>query len=170
MGLTNKVSDVSFLSAIAAAAAVLACLLGAGPATAQARYSYANSGAEVVDSKTGLTWRRCAEGMAWSGSTCTGTASTYTHEAALQHAKAQMGAQLWRLPNRKELTSIVDRSRRGPAIDTTAFPATPNTGFWSASPYVGNADRAWDVGFNYGNVYYGSRSVAWPVRLVRASQ
>jgi hypothetical protein len=129
-------------------------------------------GQEVTDTKTGLIWRRCAEGMTASGGTCTGTASTYTHEAALTLASTQSTATglAWRLPNVKELSSIADKSRSNPAIDTAAFPATPASWFWSSSPYVGNASSAWFVFFNDGVVSAYGRSYSDYVRLVRAGQ
>lgn len=111
------------------------CLLAIGFWTAVAlahsadRFSYSSSGSEVTDNATGLTWRRCAEGMTWSGSTCTGSAATYTHEGALQQAQSQSSGQNWRLPNVKELSSIVDDRRISPAIDPVAFPNTPGNWF-----------------------------------------
>lgn len=124
-------------------------LLAAPTAHAQARYTYSAAGDEVTDTKTGLTWRRCSEGQAWSGTTCTGTAATYSHEGALARAKTQIG---WRLPNVKELASLADKTRTSPAIDTTAFPATPSEWYWSATPFAGNASFAWDVFFGAGHV------------------
>ncbi|MFY9329424.1 MAG: DUF1566 domain-containing protein [Georgfuchsia sp.] len=149
--------------------AVLACasMAQAAPFTLSA------DGQEVTDSQTGLIWRRCAEGMAWDGSTCAGTASTFTHENALVRAQTEVVAsgKAWRLPNVKELSSIVDRSRINPPIDTTAFPATPVNWFWSSSPLAGDAGYAWFVYFSNGYVgYYFVRSLTLPVRLVRAGQ
>lgn len=126
-----------------------ACLLTNASAQAQSRYSYSTDASEVTDSQTGLVWRRCAEGMTWNGGTCTGTASAYTHEAALVRAKSQTG---WRLPNVRELASIVDRSRMNPAIDLVAFPATSSGWYWTSSPYAGDSVYAWAVGFDYGVV------------------
>lgn len=126
-----------------------ACVLTIAPAQAQSRYSYSTDASEVTDSQTGLVWRRCTEGMAWSGGTCTGTATAYTHEAALARAKTQTG---WRLPNVKELASIVDRSRMNPAIDPAVFPATSTGWYWSSSPYAADSGYAWAVGFDYGVV------------------
>lgn len=147
------------------AATTLAALVLTGTALAQTpRYSYSADGSEVTDSKTGLVWRRCAEGMSWGSGTCTGTATTYTHEQALTRAQSQSG---WRLPNIKELSSIVDRSRSNPAIDTTAFPATPSNGFWSSSPMAGGSDYARGVYFYDGGVGNYVRSNVRPVRLVR---
>ena len=129
-------------------------------------------GQEVTGQVTGLIWRRCAEGMAWDNSTCSGTALTFSHENALLRAKteATASAKPWRLPNVKELASLVDRSRTLPTIDVTAFPATPFGGFWSSSPYAGDSSYAWYVSFSYGYVDYSSRNDYDAVRLVRASQ
>jgi hypothetical protein len=74
------------------------------------------------------------------------------------------------LPNVNELASIADKSRSNPAIDPTAFPATPASWFWSASPSVGNSDYAWVVGFSNGGVGNVSRYCSNYVRLVRAGQ
>ena len=144
--------------------AACACLLLAAPAFAQARFVPSADGAEITDAKTALVWRRCSEGQSWSGGICAGAAATYTHEQALVQAQSQAG---WRLPNAKELASIVDRSRVSPAIDGTAFPGTPSNWYWTSSPYVGGSANAWGVSFydgyvNYYNRYYGSY-----VRLVR---
>jgi Protein of unknown function (DUF1566) len=137
-----------------------------------APFTVSADGQAVTDAKTGLIWRRCAEGMTASGGTCTGTASTFTHEAALTRASTQATAtgMAWRLSNVKELSSIADKSRINPAIDTVAFPATPASLFWSSSPYVGNASYAWYVYFYDGYVYGDVRVSSGYVRLVRAGQ
>jgi hypothetical protein len=123
--------------------------------------------AEVTDKRTGLTWKRCAEGQAWSGTACTGTVSTFAHQAALIYTKAQTG---WRLPNAKELASLVDRGCIKPAIDSAAFPNTPADWFWSSSPDVGYSNFAWNVYFYNGYVGSNDRDNSRHVRLVRASQ
>lgn len=123
------------------------------------------SGAEVTDSKTGLIWARCAVGQSWDGSTCSGTASIRSQEAALAGAQALTG---WRLPNIKELSSLVDRGCNVPAIDASAFP-NPALSAWSSSPYSGDTGEAWHVDFGDGNVYHYSRYTLQPVRLVRIS-
>ena len=117
----------------------------------------------VVDTNSGLTWRRCAEGQVWNGNTCTGIALTYTYQAALARATSQAP---WRLPNRYELFSIVDKSVKNPAIDSTAFPATSASYFWSSSPGGENPTLAWVVGFSGGDSSYAARTDTYPVRLM----
>jgi Protein of unknown function (DUF1566) len=127
------------------------------------------AGDEVTDTATGLIWKRCSEGQAWDivQATCTGTAMTFTHEQALQLAATQAGTAGWRLPNVKELSSIVDASRASPAIDTASFPATPSKWYWTSSPYAGLSGYAWGVSFYYGSVNGDGRGSADQVRLVR---
>ena len=148
-------------------------LLAAGCAWADAPFTVSADGTEVTDGRTGLVWRRCAEGMAANGGSCTGTASTFTHEQAMVRARDQATSTsvAWRLPNVKELASIADRSKSNPAIDTLAFPATPAAVFWTSSPYVFNAQHAWVVRFGGGGVdaYYRIGN-PYSVRLVRAGQ
>ena len=102
------------------------CLLSILPVTASAEpYTISADGNEVTDQKTGLIWRRCAEGMNWDGATCAGVASKFNHEAAFLHAAVQASSTgvSWHLPNIREYASIANkktsRTRRA------AFPATP---------------------------------------------
>jgi hypothetical protein len=132
---------------------------------AQARFSYSLDGTEVVDSQAGLVWRRCSEGQIWTTASCTGTATIFTHEEALVHAQKQIG---WRLPNIKELSSLVDATRFNPAIDGNAFPLTANAIYWSSSPDVRLPAMAWSVDFGLGSVISTGRDTFGVlVRLVR---
>jgi hypothetical protein len=173
--VSNWVLDIEggkYMKIAVRAALCIIGLLGLLPGTAAAqRYALSADGAEVTDQKTGLIWRRCAEGMRWDGANCTGMAATYTHEAALQQAASQASNTgiAWRLPNKNELASLADKSRPRPAIDP-AFPATPADYFWSASPYVGSSASAWYVYFDDGDVNGSYRGLTCYVRLVRAGQ
>lgn len=146
-------------------------LLGILPIAAFAQLNISADGLTVADTKTNLTWKRCVEGMNWDGTSCTGTATKFTHDAAFQLAASQAGAG-WRLPNAKELFSIVDKNAYTPAIDSATFPTTPTSLFWSSSPYVIDSTKALVVDFNYGVVGGSGTSrndIAYPyyVRLVR---
>jgi hypothetical protein len=76
----------------------------------------------------------------------------------------------WRLPDIKELGSIVEERCYGPAINETVFPATPASLFWSSSPAASASDYAWDVNFNSGFSDYDPRRYGRFVRLVRSGQ
>ncbi|MEQ1636285.1 MAG: DUF1566 domain-containing protein [Methylococcales bacterium] len=149
---------------------ILSLALGVTVADA-APYTLSADGQEVTDTQTGLIWRRCAEGMSWNGTLCIGTATTYTHEQALQQAATVATATgiAWRLPNVKELVSIVDFSRISPAIDPAAFPNTLMDVFWSSSPEVSGTYHAWTVEFGWGYTSIITND-AGAVRLVRAGQ
>jgi len=145
------------------------------PSTPTADFTL-NGNGTVTNIKTHLTWKRCSEGQTWSGTICTGTATTYTWQGALQQAKTlNTGNGFatftdWRVPNRKELDSIVERQCIAPAINTTIFPATVSNWYWSASPYAGNAASAWNVLFRNGNGFAINKSSSNYVRLVRRGQ
>ncbi len=155
----------------APALALLALSLGAAPAHAD---FVVNTDGTVTDDATGLIWDQCAYGL--SGSGCdTGTASTYTWQNALKLAVTANTAQYkghndWRLPNVKELESLVDIGRYNPAIDTTVFPRTPSGRFWSSSVYTPDAALAWNVNFGSGGTGANGRGITYRVRLVRGGQ
>ena len=143
---------------------LLAAMLVLGTAQAANRFTASSNGQTITDSQTGLVWSRCSAGQTWTGSTCSGTATTYTHAQALAYAATQTG---WRLPNVKELNSLVDRDSRNPAINSATFPSTPAEPYWTASPVVSGPDGAWLVYFSYGYVSYSSRDTKLHVRLVK---
>ncbi len=118
---------------------------------------------EATDTSTGLIWKRCPEGQTWSGSACTGTAQTATWATALGLANAQ-AAGGWRLPNAKELHSMVDAActaSTDPAANPVAFPGHPKTSFWSST-------AGWAVNFSDGSLASGQAATTlMNVRLVR---
>lgn len=131
-----------------------------------------NGNGTVTDLATGLIWKQCAEGL--SGTGCaTGNAQTFTWQSALQHAEAEVfaGSDLWRLPNKNELASLVERRCYSPAINERYFPNTPSSWFWSSSPFANYSGYAWYVDFYYGSVAsYDKDYSGYDVRLVRAGQ
>ncbi|MBK6999730.1 MAG: DUF1566 domain-containing protein [Rhodoferax sp.] len=132
-----------------------------------------NADGTVTDPKTGLVWMRCSMGQTWTGSTCSGSVSTYTFDQAnaLTSTVTFAGQSDWRMPNIRELQTIVDRSVFSPAIDSNAFPNTPNSNFWPGSPYAEGGDGAWNIDFNDGSaLYISSRNANLAVRLVRGGQ
>lgn len=151
------------------ALALSLALVPVPPAQAQGRFSVTAGGHEVADTRTGLTWRRCAEGQTFNGNTCSGTVLHFTHDAALAYARDQTG---WRLPNVKELQTLLDKSQTAPSIDTSAFPGTPAVWFWTSTPVVADSSMSWVVLFRSGGgVYVNRRDSLTPdgssVRLVR---
>ena len=123
-------------------------------------YELLNNNTEVKDKETGLIWQRCSLGQTWSGTACTGTAATYNWTNALQTAK-NMGNG-WRVPNIKELDSLIEQACYSPSINEVFFPNTQSGSYWSSSPFTGVDFTFGSVGgsgFNGANLY---------VRLVRS--
>ena len=142
-----------------------------------------NGDGTITDRKTGLMWKQCSEGQ--SGADCaSGSAEPFTWQQALQRTQAVnrsggfAGASDWRVPNIKELHSLVEQQCQRPAINLTRFPNT-SSGYdvvvWSSSATLGGAtdlagstDSAWAVYFGYGVVSYYHKSGVAQLRLVRS--
>ena len=130
-----------------------------------------NNDGTITHSLTGLMWKRCAQGL--SGASCaTGTATQLNWSGALTATVADTtaGHADWRLPNKKELESIVESCGNDPAINQTLFPATPTGSFWSGSPQFSNPSAAWRVSFSFGGSEPTDKVDNGYVRLVRGGQ
>ncbi|HEY0301601.1 MAG TPA: DUF1566 domain-containing protein [Rhizomicrobium sp.] len=125
----------------------------------------------VTHNATGLMWKRCAEGL--SGAACeTGMSTVLSWQNALQtantaNAAAFAGYTDWRLPNQKELESIIEYCGRLPAINQDVFPATPSLTFWSSTTIVKFPAAAWEVEFSDGSTNSTHKSGNFRARLVR---
>jgi hypothetical protein len=101
-----------------------------------------------------LTW---ANALAWSNSLASGNCGLTDGSAAGQ----------WRLPNRKELMSLVDLSKYGPALPAGhPFSNVQSIGYWSGSTYSSNTTNAWFVYMVDGPVKFSSKTdlyYVWPV-------
>jgi hypothetical protein len=142
----------------------------AASSQAQGRFSVSADGQEVLDSTTQLSWRRCAEGMRWDGTTCTGKMVKFTFGAAKKQAAstAKSDAKAWRVPSKDELAGLLDmKAKKKPRIDVLAFPKTPATLFWAARPGSDDDLNAWLVNFANGRVIGNVGQSKFPLRLVR---
>jgi hypothetical protein len=126
----------------------------------------------VTDTRTGLMWKKCSEGQTWSKDTCTGGATEHQWADALSLAETASFADHndWRLPNIKELRSLVEECRRDPSINNDVFPNTPSfsySHFWSGSP--ASESYSWVVAFSGGLPWHLRRDGpdVVHVRLVR---
>jgi len=151
------------------------CASGVRASNPASVYVVDNANGTVTDSRTGLMWDRCALGL--SGSTCaTGAANSVTWPSALD-ATASSNASLykgyadWRLPNIKELHSLVELCRVNPGINELVFPGAPQSIFWSSSPAsAGGIANVRSVSFSNGSAGDSARSSLNQVRLVRGGQ
>ncbi|MBB1073112.1 DUF1566 domain-containing protein [Rhodoferax sp. 4810] len=129
-----------------------------------------NHDGTVTQVNTELMWAKCSEGQ--TGTNCSGDADEMTWSEALTAANNSRlgGYDDWRLPSVKELQALVDYSTDWPAIDSSAFPNTPSSWFWSGSPDANYSGFAWCVVFYNGNANDYCRSSNYHVRLVRDVQ
>jgi len=75
----------------------------------------------------------------------------------------------WRLPNKKELLSIVDYSTFDPAI-SSVFQNTISYRYWSSTTNASRINHAWRIYFGDGNTDKNSKSNRYYVRCVRSGQ
>ncbi len=153
-----------------------------------------NNDGTQTHSLSGLMWDRCSLGQSWDGAHCVDetpgdgwSAELFTWQDALQEVVARnaanyLGHNDWRLPNTKELLSIVESCGMVPSINTTVFPDTPVglrteplVGFWSSSTYFSYGispltTEAWYVGFMDGISNTSHKSNLHYVRLVRGGE
>jgi hypothetical protein len=117
----------------------------------------------LTDNLTGLIWSKEA----------TPDPTTKTWQEALDYIKSlnstnYLGCNDWRLPNRSELESLVNRGESNPGNWLSGQGFIGKTGtYWSSNRYMGNKDNAWVV-----DMYQGTSSATsindggsvWPVR------
>jgi len=129
-----------------------------------------NGNGTVTDKYTGLMWKKCSEPLQTTN--CSGTPGTYTWANAISQCEnlTYAGYSDWRLPNMKELFSLIKyQGSSGPYIDTSYFPNTVNSAYWTSTTYASNTTSAMNVNFNYGNVNYNDKTTILNyVRCVRA--
>ena len=90
-----------------------------------------------------------------------------TYFEALQFARTQAG---WRVPNVKELLSVVDHGCAAPALDATVFPRNPSYFTWSTTPHRSfNSNFTWSVNLDNGSSQIESPSNLRALHLVRAN-
>lgn len=126
---------------------------------------------------TGLMWKRCAEGR--SGSLCENgpppplDAEGFRWSEAIERAESSTfaGYTDWRLPNLKELLSIVEHCGHRMAINGSIFPATPlmagGAVFWTSTPDPAVPSRAFLVAFEHGGAVWADKQGKLYLRLVR---
>lgn len=140
--------------------------------TPDVRYTVNDDGT-VTDKLTHLIWMTCVIGL--SGEDCkSGAEITFNWKSALQNqvlmnADGGFAGHIdWRLPNRKELASLIDNQCVSPAINETIFPnQSPSVSLWTATPDPNDDARSWSVNFRYGDIKRDRRTERKLIRLVR---
>jgi uncharacterized protein DUF1566 len=128
----------------------------------------------VGDSRTGLVWDQCLLGQDHANA-CDGPGDPYTWQQGLAAAEALnaenwLGHDDWRLPNVRELRSLVERACVQPGIDRNVFLNAPtDPAVLTSSTYPGFPSAMWVVGFaDGGYVAQFGKNLNHRVRLVRS--
>jgi Protein of unknown function (DUF1566) len=177
---TQKFTHHYIFSAVLALCSTCAqaqtCVSGTQASNPSSVYAIDGINGTVTDTRTGLMWDRCVRGL--SGVACeTGAATTFTWQGALDAAAGAgryKGYGDWRLPNVRELRSLVEECRARPAINEYAFPnaqpVQPLPYLWSSSPAADSTIHAWTIAVGSGGPFYAVRTYDYPIRLVRGGQ
>ncbi|MEZ5453914.1 MAG: DUF1566 domain-containing protein [Thiothrix sp.] len=112
----------------------------------------------VAHTPSGLMWKRCLEGQVFTDNNtpddpqddqCVGYATdnmpwavALNHVQTLDAQGGFAGYADWRIPNIKELESIVEFCRSDPAFNTAVFPDSAYS-LWSSSPVMNDAEPYW---------------------------
>ena len=130
----------------------------------------------VTDNGTGLIWVKneatigivagynFASTMSWSDALLAVAALNAANSGA-----GYDGSNQWRLPNIRELPSIIDYGKFNPAINTSFF-TSQVTNYWSSTTYFGSApafDMAFRVAFYGGTIGATTKNTSCFVRPVR---
>ena len=107
-----------------------------------------NLNGTITDNGAGLMWQKADSGTprSWAG------AFAYVASLNSSHFK---GYSDWRVPNIKELNSLVNIGLQYPAIDPI-FSETKTAGYWGSTTYADlvNGQRCYQVDFNEGNMLW----------------
>lgn len=123
-----------------------------------------NGDCTVTDNQTGLMWSKDAN--------LPGTCKTWQQAWDYANNLTFCGYSDWRLPDSKELMSLIDDSQHNPALPSGhPFLNVEQSGYyWSSTTGAYDPDVAWAVYMWYGVVYDVSKSnrnyYVWPVRSI----
>ncbi len=126
-----------------------------------------NSDGTVTDNLTGLIWLKNANAFGFRGwaTALTDCATLNSGEAGLSDGSVEGD---WRLPNIRELQSLIDYGRYNPALPSGhPFTGVQSGYYWSSSTVAVNTVFAWSVALDGGyvsNGYKPSTDYVWPVR------
>lgn len=126
-----------------------------------------NGNGSVTDNLTGLIWLKnanCYGARNWTTALADANGLN-TGECGLTDGST---AGQWRLPNVKELQSLIDYGTYNPALPSGhPFSGVQTSNYWSSATNADNTSYAWVVYLNSGYMYGGNKAgsyYVWPVR------
>ena len=116
----------------------------------------------VLDNMTGLIWARNAN---------MGGVMTWSNAIVYCENLTYGGTNDWRLPNRRELLSLIDDEHYSPALPSGhPFAGVQSVFYLSSTTYAANTGYAWGVPLGNGYVSSASKSYTYSVWPVRGGQ
>jgi len=160
-----------------------------GTVRAGAVLSYTDNGdGTITDNNTGLMWEKKGDngglhdkdnGYVWSGTGTQETIWDWLDDVNAEGGTGFAGYKDWRIPNAKELQSLVDFEKVSPRTPT-AFngncvagasvltgSCTAQTVYWSSTTWARSTSMAWGVNFFEGSLGPFDKASAPRVRAVR---
>jgi len=142
-----------------------------GVAWPSPRFTNNNDGT-ITDNLTGLMWTQNANAP---GPAVCNPGATYTWQDALDYAAClntnnYLGYNDWRLPNRKEMRSLINFGQSSSAswLNTQGF-SNMQGSYWSSSTFAETPQDAWITDVNWDFAYFEIKTsdyYAWPVRAL----
>lgn len=173
MKLSNKLLLAVFGGALSTTAVAQTCFSELTETSSTAKFNIGATGL-VEDKTTGLMWSRCTYGQTWdqNNNTCSGSPVSITWQDALQLSATMTegGFSDWRLPNVKELATIVEKACVDPAVNATVFPASLPENYWTSTTAMDDTTTAWAVAMYNGKNNAKDKLQDLHVRFVRFSQ
>ena len=137
------------------------------------RHVFSDLGNETVkDNLTGLIWT--ADANTPGPTACGPGVAKISYDSYLfvqcLNNNSYLGYNDWRVPNRKELQSLIDHSQSNPALPAgNPFTGVGSGTYWSSDTYINQCNLGWAIDMNTGLVTESYKNPTnalhvWPVR------
>ncbi|MEJ2397667.1 MAG: DUF1566 domain-containing protein [Gammaproteobacteria bacterium] len=132
--------------------------------------SFTNNGdGTITDNVTNLMWQMTPVAINYNWYEASGTYDASANPTTMDICGSLNlgGYSDWRLPDKREILSIVDYGNANPAIYTSNFPDTSTYDYWTNTTY--NTTDAWYVRFTDGGVTTVNKTSGKHVQCVRGA-
>jgi len=123
-----------------------------------------NKNGTVTDVVTLSIWDKCSVGQQYNEGECIGLPTPFPEWPKALEYTASTAEK--RLPNIKELSTLVERSCLEPAINSKTFPDTPLAIYWSSTPSDSIAQSGRVIDFTDGSEFTRDVNTSFFVRLI----